>query len=113
MFMSDFDQRQYRLMLKSLDDYSAGRARIDALITNLEGLLNALRAVEPEWRQTFLHYWGQIEDERADALFRNLDSLDDHAAQVVTDAVSHLKLMVLEKTHDPIEVQESVKDSDG
>jgi len=111
--MSDFDQRQYRLMLKSLDDFSVGHMRIDVLIANLEGLLNALRDIDEEWKQTFLHYWGQIEDERADALFRNLDSLDDHAMQNVTDAISHLKLMVLEKMHDPIEVQESVKDNDG
>ncbi len=103
--MSDFDQRQYSRMLKSLNGFLAERVSIDALISDLEGLLNALHETDKEWKQSFLHYWGRIEDERATALFREMTSLDAEGTQRVVEAVNHLKLMVLEKLRDPIDMQ--------
>lgn len=98
--MSDFDQRQYGLMLRSLDDFASGRMRLDTLISNLEGLLNAVGDVGDDWKQSFLHFWGQLEDERAVALFRNQTSLDEEAMQRVSAATVRLREMILEKARD-------------
>jgi hypothetical protein len=100
-------------MLGGLNGFLAARVPIDALISDLEGLLNALQEADKEWKQRFLHFWGMIEDERATALFREMDALDVEATQRVEDAVNHLKRMVLEKLQDPNDVQESIKDNDG
>jgi hypothetical protein len=110
--MSDFDQRQYALMLKSLDGFSSGRMRIDTLISNLEGLLNALHNADKEWKQSFLRIWGHIEEARAYALSLNAEALDAEAMERVAAAVGKLRLMVLGKLRDPIEIEESYKGED-
>jgi hypothetical protein len=99
--MSDHDQRQYWQMLESLTAFEQGLLRLDRLVINLEGLLNALQEVKPAWKQTFLHHWGKLEDERAFALFKGLNVLDAEMSQRLREAVSQLKLLVLEKIDDP------------
>jgi hypothetical protein len=94
---SEFDQRQYRLMLDRLNAFIEGRLPIDTLINDLEGLLNILDGVQPSWRQTFLQHWGKLEDERAVSLFRSSEVLDEQATRRTRDAAAQLKLMVLEK----------------
>jgi hypothetical protein len=97
--MSDYDQRQYRLMLERLTAFEQGRLRLDMLVNDLEGLLNALEEVQPAWKQTFFHYWGKLEDERGLALFKGL--IDEETSQRLRAAISQLKLLVLEKIDDP------------
>jgi hypothetical protein len=99
--MSDHDQRQYRHMLQSLTAFEQGLLPLDTLVINLEGLVNALQEAKPAWKQTFLHHWGKLEDERVFALFKSLNVLDAETSQRLREAVSHLKLLVLEKIDDP------------
>jgi hypothetical protein len=89
-------------MLERLTAFEQGRLTLHALVNNLEGLLNALQpGVQPAWRQTFLHHWGKLEDERACVLFKGLNTLDAETSQRARAAVSELKLIVLEKIDDP------------
>ena len=94
--MSEHDQRQYRLMLGQLTKFEEGQIRLDTLVDDLDGLLNALDGVSNSWKQTFRHEWGKLEDERAYALFKNLQVLDQQTSQRIRLAVSKLKLIVLE-----------------
>ena len=58
--MPEFDERQYRLMLAQLTKFEEGQIMLDALVDNLEGLLNALEGTPASWKQTFLHEWGKL-----------------------------------------------------
>jgi hypothetical protein len=99
--MSDYNQRQYCQMLERLTAFEQGRLPLNTLVNDLEGLLNALQGVQPVWRQTFLHHWGKLEDERAFVLFKGLNALDAETSQRARAAVSQLKLVVLEKIDAP------------
>ncbi len=99
--MSEYDQRQYRLMLDRLNAFEKGLIQVGGLVSDLEGLLNALEGAETSWKQTFLSYWGKLEDARAVALFRGLSHLDQEATKRVDDAAAHFKLLVLEQIDDP------------
>jgi hypothetical protein len=99
--MSEHNKRQYQLMLNRLTAFEEGQIPLDTLVVDLEGLLNALEGVTVPWRQTFLHDWGKLEDERAYALFKNVKILDEETSQRIRPAVSNLKLLVLEKIDDP------------
>ena len=69
--MSEHNQRQYLRMLNQLTRFEEGQIRIDALVDGLEGLFNALENVPESWKSAFLQQWGELEDERAYALFKN------------------------------------------
>ena len=97
-------------MLKSLEDFLAGRMLLDTLINNLEGLLNILSSDDKIWKDSFLSLWGRLEDARAVALFRNAGALDAGASERVAAAAKELKAMVLEKLKDPIEMEQGIED---
>ena len=100
MPMSEYDQRQYKLMLERLITFERGAVPLDRLAIDLEGLLNTLEVVEHSWRQTFRHYWGTLETGRAVAS-EGTTNFSAEAIRVLGDAAAHLKLMVLEKIDDP------------
>ncbi len=62
--MSEYDQRQYRLMLDALDQFEKGRIPIDVLVNDLEGLLAVLEEVLPAWKNEFQKYWAGLDDAR-------------------------------------------------
>jgi hypothetical protein len=95
--MSEFNQRQYGLMLDRLNAFEKGTLSLDRLVVDLEGLLNALQGVASSWKQTFLGDWGELEDERAYALFRNIHILDEETSERIRQTVFRLKRSVLEK----------------
>jgi hypothetical protein len=99
--MSEHDQRQYRLMLDALNEFESDQLKIDTLISNFEGLLRAVEATDDAWKRTALEYWADLEQARAIALFHGRTKLDEQEAKVVHDAVSHLKLLVLDRIDDP------------
>lgn len=99
--MSEFNQRQYRLMLDRLDAFEQGSIALDKLVVDLEGLLNALDGVASDWKKNFLGDWGNLEEERAYALFKNVHILDQETSERIRPTVSRLKLSVLEKIDDP------------
>lgn len=96
--MSDYDQRQYRLMLETLTAFEHGNIHVGTVIADLEGLLNALEKADAEWKQSFLRWWGQIEDARAYALFHSRTVLSEDETKNALDAVKQLRLMILDKT---------------
>jgi hypothetical protein len=99
--MREFNQRQYRRMLDSIAAFEQGRVPPDTLVTELEGLLNAVDAPNAIWKQNFLHNWGKLEDERAFALFKGLSTFDEEATGRLRAAVAKLKLLVIEEIDDP------------
>jgi hypothetical protein len=99
--ISEYDQRQYQLMLEAVSAFQNGQLKIDALISNLDGLFRALEGHDEAWRKSFFEYWADLEQARAIALFRGRSALDEQETKVVFEAVDRLKLLVLEKIDDP------------
>ena len=95
--MSEYDQRQYRLMLEKIGSFEQGHIRLDSLIADLDGLLNVLEEPDLSWKEAFQREWGKLEDERADALFRNTKQLDKDAIERLSVATAQLRLLVLQK----------------
>jgi hypothetical protein len=95
--MADFDQRQYRLMLDRLVAFDEGRIRLDTLVDDLEGLLNVLAEPDPAWKRTFLGIWGELEEERADALFKEVKAFDEETTQSLRATVAELEQLVRQK----------------
>jgi hypothetical protein len=95
--MSEFDQRQYRLMLDDLSAFEGGKLSVDKLIADLEGLANVLEEKNIDWRQSFFRHWGHLEEAWAVALDRGATSLDEQEAKVALSAAGKLKSMVLER----------------
>ena len=99
--MSEYNERQYRLMLEHLVKFENGEIALDTLVDSLEGLLNVLENVSHPWKQEFLHDWGKLEQERAYALFKNIRTFDEATTERIRIAVAKLKLRVLEQIDDP------------
>jgi hypothetical protein len=95
--MTELDQRQYRLMLDRIAAFEEGRIPLDALVDDLEGLLNMLSDASPSWRQAFLHEWGKLEDQRGYALFKGLKFLDEEASDRMLAATKKLRQMIENK----------------
>jgi hypothetical protein len=99
--MPEHNERQYRLILGQLTRFENGQLALDALVDNLDGLLNALERISTSWKQTFLQEWGKLEDERSYASFKNIRAFDQETTQRIRAAVSRLKLLVLEQIEHP------------
>jgi hypothetical protein len=97
LMASEYDQRQYRLMLERIDAFERGAIRLGTLIDDLEGLLNVLEAVCASWEQAFLRHWGVLEDARAVALAEGWEEFDDKIEKIIFESIDRLKRQVLEK----------------
>jgi len=97
--MSEYNQRQYRLMLDEINRYEREKVNLDRLVNALEGLLNVLERVPESWRIAFLSEWGKLEDARAVAKFQQTEPNDESIRRTL-EAVSRLKLMVLNEMED-------------
>ena len=95
--MSEKDQRQYRLMLEKIGSFEQGEIRLESLVEDLDGLLNVLEEPASSWREAFLHEWGNLEDERAFAIFKNTKQFDNDAIQRLNAATAQLRLLILQK----------------
>jgi len=88
--MTEYDQRQYGLMLQRLTDFQNGRIFLDILIADLEGLLSSLQSAGTEWKQSFREFWGALEDARAMALFRGSRLLNEQETKVASTVTSQV-----------------------
>jgi hypothetical protein len=98
---SEYNQRQYQIMLERIDAFEKGLIDLDTLVDDLEGLLNVLEAVPSSWRQAFLSNWGVVEEARAVALAEGWTEFDHQASKIILEATGRLRLQVLERISDP------------
>jgi hypothetical protein len=101
--MSDYDQRQYRLMLEMLTAFEQGTIDLHTLgplIDNLEGLLNVLQSAGPSWKDRFLQDWGVLEDTRGFAIFKGAAVFNDETTGLLRASIAKLKLLALEQIDD-------------
>ena len=92
--MSDYDNRQYGLMLEQINQFEAKRIDLKHLINGLESLLCALEQADKKWKDAFHSEWGVLEEVYADALDKGYKRLPDTHEKLVERAVCNLKAMV-------------------
>jgi hypothetical protein len=92
--MSDYDQRQYKLMLELLKAFDKRSLGLRKLIADLEALLVCLQDTDEEWKESFHKQWGRLEDVYADALDKGYKQLPQDDQTRVEDAIYHLQQLV-------------------
>ncbi len=92
--MEDYDIRQYRLMLDKLDAFGTQKLPLSNLISNLDGLLNALEDTDEQWKNAFLRQWGVLEDVYANSLDKNLQEIPGDQQVLVSKAVAEIRKLV-------------------
>jgi hypothetical protein len=92
--MSDYDNRQYALMLEQLNQFESKRIDLQHLISGLESLLCLLEETDAVWKSTFQSRWGVLEEVYADMLDRKYKSLPASHQKLVEKSVRDLKAMV-------------------
>jgi hypothetical protein len=94
--MSDYNNRQYHLMLNQLKNFQAKHIDLKHLINGLESLLGCLEDPAADWKSAFQRQWGILEDVYADAVDKKCLDLPDAHRKLVTVAASNLESMVRE-----------------
>ena len=92
--MSDYDKRQYALMLEQLTQFESKQIDLKHLISGLESLLCLLEQADSDWKAAFQSRWGVLEEVYADMLDRRYKNLPDSHQELVENSVRDLKAMV-------------------
>lgn len=95
--MSEYDQRQYRLMHQALERFQEGKASLSDLIASLDALLNVLESTEESWKDAFRYEWGTLETEYAISLDRGETALPPESINLVRQAVANMQALLQER----------------
>jgi hypothetical protein len=102
--VNDYDRRQLALMGSQLESYREGQLDLAALIQRLEGLLNALEAVDPAWKEAFHEEWFTLEQVFAVSLDRPGKNVIGDSKKILEEALGKLSDLVrepLERMREP------------
>ena len=94
---SEYDQRQYRLMKDRVDAFLAGKLSLGKTVNDLDALLNVLEHGDEHWKESFLHYWGQLEDIRAVRMEPSFKVVSTDQTRHATEAATALQSLIIEK----------------
>lgn len=84
-------------MIEKLDAFENKSLDIGDLVSNLDGLNNALHDVDVAWKNAFLKQCGVLEDIYADALDKNLVSPQEGKVDIINVAVQDLRRLISER----------------
>ena len=87
--------REYELIRTSIEQFEAGGASLERLITDLDSAWNNLaRTAEPTWRKELRRQWAVLEEVYAVCLDEGRDHLEKVEQQLVEKTVENLKALV-------------------
>jgi len=95
--MTDYDSRQLNLMIERLDAFERKAINLGHLVSSLDGLQNALRDVDGQWRNAFLKQWGVLEDVYADALDKNLKEIPNEYIALINRAIQEIRRLISDR----------------
>ena len=95
--MSDYDRRQYKMMLELLNAFDARSVGLEKIIADLEALLRLLEDTDKVWKRAFHKQWVVLEEVYAVALDRGLKQLPPDSQKLVEDATQGLRQLVQER----------------
>ncbi len=107
--MSEYNQRQYRLMLEKLNAFERAKINLNRLANDLEGLLNVLEEISEWWKNAFIRDLVVLLETSAVAMEEGIEYFDDRASTCILESAGRLKLLVLEQINDPADHAEGSK----
>ena len=111
---NDYNQRQFRQMLYTLDDYERGDTSLGRTISRLEGLLGCLEEPNDAWIAQFRCLWAVLEHIHAGSLniaprAHARPNLSITEQNKVNGAVSELKKLIREVAFGKSEDEENTQ----
>lgn len=92
--MNEFDQRQYRLIKRSIEGFEAGNLNLRVLIDSLRSLVNILKEPEDEWKNLFNQEWWTLEEIYSIASDKEQTHLSANESNEVCDAIDNMKKLI-------------------
>jgi hypothetical protein len=96
--MNEFDEeynfRQYKLMLKSIQDYQNAAIKLPQLIADLEALRSALHSPPESWLNDFDPAWGVLEEVHSVMLDEERQFFDEVDRKLINDALARLTSVI-------------------
>jgi hypothetical protein len=111
--LSEYDGRQFTLMLRSIAEYEDGEtglAGLGNLVLNLEALQSALEGQSPSFHETFGSLWGKLEDTYAEMLYMERRTPNEVDKRILTEAISELKALISSKLESAEPSSDEIKD---
>lgn len=90
----DYNRRQFRLMLRRLEQYRAGALGLAQLVGDLEALGDALESPTESWRAEFEPAWGMLEDVHASLLVEGRTEPGETERVLIERAVGRLTALL-------------------
>lgn len=90
--ISEYDERQLKLMLKQLISFEQKKLELSSLVGYLEGLLHAMENVTDVWEERFLNEFSTLESINAEMPKMKKEEIE----KLIECAVSNLKKMIEE-----------------
>lgn len=105
MNISDYDERQLKLMLTTLISYEHNKIKLSSLVGTLEFLLNALESVNEDWEDKFLIEITTLETINALSINQEAGEYSPTIEQskkefLLREATRNLKKIIEEKLND-------------
>ena len=94
MNSSEYDQRQYQLMAKSVQQFKEGELDIYNLIRIIEGLLDVLQIPDEKWKDDVRNEWWTLEQVYAVAVDKGQKTLSAEDIDLVNEAVENIEILV-------------------
>jgi hypothetical protein len=91
---SEFDIRQFELMLELIDGYGISRLGLGDLFSNLEALRRALENPAAKFIQSFEQLWGNLEVVHAMMLDQARQHTNDTDDRIILNTIPRLKELI-------------------
>lgn len=97
--ISEYDERQLKLMHNNLISFEKKQIELDSLIGSLEFLFNAMESVEDEWQEKFLRELTTLESLNAISIIKEANEEapeinKEKANNLINRAIINLKILI-------------------
>jgi hypothetical protein len=92
--ISEYDRRQYELMLDQIQAYNAGKIQLGHLVSGLKSLSNVLENTSSDWDSDFFDNWLKLEMGNARLINEKLFELGAQEKVLIYKAVGRIKSLI-------------------
>ena len=103
--MSDYGQRQFKMMLSILDAFDERAIGLGKAIADLDAIYRSLEGTEKLWKGLFYRKWAVLEEVYAVTLNRKLSQLPSADQKLIDDAIQAIRKLVQERINVASEVE--------
>ncbi|MBA3958485.1 MAG: hypothetical protein H0X51_08880 [Parachlamydiaceae bacterium] len=92
--MSEYDDRQLKLMLSFIKNYQLGHSSLSSLICNLNALLNVLEDIDKKWIDLVTGYSGDLEEVYAVGLDQEKKEYSLRDREFINEAIQNILILI-------------------